>query len=398
MALRSSDAALIGAEAELLVCCARLELEPRDQERIAQLLQGPIDWNDLIGLAQVHALLPLVHRHLTEVARDLVPRAAFVELWARYEQRSRLNQSMTADLLDLLAALDSQGIPALPYKGPALAFSLYGDVALREFGDLDILVRAKDLARAKALLRDRGYLPEYPLEPGVEAAFLRSPSQYHLVLARKNGATVELHWKTDAEFPVEPHDDDAWWEALGRAPLQESTVRCFAPRELALVLLLHGSKHYWGSLGWLVDVAELLKRNPQIDWDWVLARAASLGCERRVALGVHLADRVVRAPVPESVRLRADAVPGVLEIARQIRETLFDCSAAEMSALQTLRLNLRLYEGTGRRLAHLSHTIWSPSLVEWMRWPLPRPLFFLYPVLRLTRLTGKYLVRPLRRS
>ena len=38
------------------------------------------------------------------------------------------------------AALPLQGIAAIPYKGPVLAAAVYGNLALRTFSDLDILV------------------------------------------------------------------------------------------------------------------------------------------------------------------------------------------------------------------------------------------------------------------
>ena len=37
-------------------------------------------------------------------------------------------------------------------------------------------------------------------------------------------------------------------------------VPALPDRELLLILCLHGTKHFWSSLGWLVDVAELIRR------------------------------------------------------------------------------------------------------------------------------------------
>lgn len=392
MAQRSFEAPAMGPEAEALLCVARITLEAQDRERIARLLPAGLDWEAFLALAHAHGLLPLAHRHLNDLAPGLVPKTVLVELWGRYEAIARRNRGMARDLVEILAALEASGIAAIPYKGPALAFSLYGDVAMREYGDLDILVRAEDLLRARTILRDLRYHPEFPLEPAVEAAFLRSRSQYHLVLARERGTVVELHWKTDPEFPVEPVGDDPWWKSLPTARMEGVEVRRFAPREQLLILCLHGSKHFWGSLGWLVDIAELIKQDPRTDWEWIIARAASLRCERRLALALHLAHRLLRAPLPEEVIRRVDAGP-VAALASAIRATLFAQEAPEPTALRLLELNLSLYECAPQRLAHLRDTLCAPSLVEWTRWPLPRALFFLYAPLRLARLTGKYVAK-----
>ena len=394
MAPRSPEASIESAAAQLLLCCARATLEPHARAKLERLAGAGIDWNELIALAETHALLPLVYRHLNEVAPTSLPRPVWVELWGRHERTARTNRAMAKELVSILAALDAIGVAAIAYKGPTLALFLYGDVALREFCDLDILIRAEDVPRAKDALRRLGYLPEYPLDAAVEAAFLRAPSQYHLVLARADETMVELHWKTDADFPVERGSDDAWWSQLRRARFEDGMVRAFAVHELLLVLCLHGSKHGWERLAWLADVAEMIRAHADLDWGWIFARAQSLGCARRLALGLHLAQELLDAPLPEAIQRQAAAQPGVARLAARIRESLFARDAAPLNALQRLWFNLSLYERTSHRLAHVVNTVWAPSLVEWMRWPLPRALFFLYPPLRLMRLTWKYCRRP----
>jgi len=389
MARRLPEATSHGVEAQILLGCARAHLEPGTRERIARLVDGAPDWSALIELADSHALLPLLYRHLNDVAPASVPQRAMIELWGRHEVTARRNRSMAGELVEIVDALDANGVDSLPYKGPALAVQLYADVALREFCDLDILLRARDVSRAKEILRGLGYLPEYPLEPVVEAAFLHAPSQYHLVLARAGGPMVELHWKTDADFPIE-RGDDGWWAGLERARLGDRMLRAFGSSELLLVLCLHGSKHGWGRLAWLADVGEILRGNGNLEWDWIFARAQSLGCMRRVALGLHLAHELLDAPMPATVERRMADYPGVAQLAARIERSMFMRNPAPLNALQGLHFNLSLYERASHRVAHVVNTIWEPSLVEWMRWPLPRALFFLYPPLRLMRLVVKY--------
>ena len=152
--------------------------------------------------------MPMLYRHLNALAPAAVPKAVFVEIWGRHESKSLRNQAMANELLNILQLLDANGIPAIAYKGPALAAAVYGDVALRDFGDLDILLRRQDVLPAKTLLQARGYVSQYDLKPAVEAAFLRSSMQYHLVVLHgASDVMVELHWKTDPDFPVEPTAD-----------------------------------------------------------------------------------------------------------------------------------------------------------------------------------------------
>lgn len=379
----------LAREADLLLCGARLDLEPPHRQRILQLVETGLDWPYLLRMAAWHGLRPLLYRHLNAIASPAVPQPVFVELWGNHEATARRNRGMARELSKILAALDAHDIPAIPYKGPALAAFVYGDLALREFGDLDILLRPADLLKAKARLEGLGYRAQYPLAPAAEAAFLRSSSQYHVVLRHPEHATlVELHWKTDPDYPVE-QGTDQWWKQLGRTRLDAADIRCFSVEELVLVLCLHGTKHYWGSLGWLVDVAELLRQHPRLDWEWIAAKAGALACTRRLAVGLRLAHRLLEAPLPAQALSAFQGMAEVEKLATDMAASLFP--PRQLSAFERLGRNLRLYERLGQRLSHCVSAVLAPSLIEWSRWPLPRALFILYVPLRLARLTRKYM-------
>lgn len=383
-------------EVELLLCCARLRVPSAARERIMALLELELDWVHLLKLASEHGLLPLLYLQLNALAPAAVPKAIYMKLWAHYESTLRHNQGMARELLNILQMFDANGIPAIAYKGPALAAAVYGDLGLREFGDLDILLRPQDVLPAKRLLRAHGYIPEYDLKPAVEAAFLRSSMQYHLVLVDKARAVmIELHWKTDPDFAVEATTDAQWWADLGHFSLEEKKIRCFATGELLLILCLHGSKHAWGSLGWLVDVAELIRQHPDIGWERITGKAAQLGCERRLALGLYLAHHLLDAPLPEATRNKLGYAADVKNLADSILETLFTPDSEGMSAFEWLRFNLSLYERRREKFNHCINVVLAPSLVEWSNWPLPRALFFLYLPLRVGRLIRKYTVKML---
>ncbi len=378
-------------EARVLLGCARLELTDADRDGLAQALAVGPDWAWLTDLAERHGLRPLLYRHLDAVAPERVPRQTLVDLWTHHERRALTNRLMADELLRVLGALDSAGIQALPYKGPALAASLYGDLALREFGDLDILLRPHQVLAAKAVLQAHGYHPLYDLTPAVEAAFLASRAQYHLVMVHgESSISVELHWMTDPDFPVERIDDPRWWAEHEQVAMAGGQVRCFSNRELMLVLCLHGSKHHWTGLGWLVDVAELARRQSSPDWDWILTRARAMACERRLALGLHLAGEYLGAPLPPDVRRHAAAVSAVPELARELSATWFTHERHTWGPVSSLRLNLKLDDRPRQRFRHVANVLFTPSLAEWSAWPLPRVLHVLYLPLRLVRLLWKY--------
>ena len=372
------------AEFALLLACARLELDPATAERTAALIARGLDWERLYALADKHGLRPLLFRHLGEGRLGPIPPAFESKLWRHSEQLRRRNLQMESALVELSDRLRGAGIPVLAHKGPVVAWRAYGDPALREYGDLDLLLPHADMRRAISLLAESGYLPKYPLSPAVEAAFLAASSQYHFMLVhRESGLLVELHWKTDNDFPVEASDRAGWWQKAPRLKVQGRAISCLPEDEFLLALCLHGSKHYWGSLHWLVDVAELLRRIDPPAWPGMIDRVRGMQAERRLALALVLASQELGVPLPPEVSAWALATPSVREFADEIVAGWPRLDERPQRAMDRLRLDFLLCDRPGQRARHVVRTLFLPGLKEWSRWPLPRGLHFLYIPLRM---------------
>jgi hypothetical protein len=384
-------------EAELLLCCARLVLPPAESERMARLAQSNLDWPLVLELGARHRLLPLLHRHLDILPLEAVPRTIRLDLWVMHERTAQRNQVLTDELLNILQLLQSHGITAIPYKGPILAFVLYGDVALRPFEDLDVLVSPSDLPRARDLLVAQGYLPYAALQPTQEVAHLRATRYHHICLVHhQKNISVELHWKAGRDAPTFSASDHRPWGNLLTVNLKGSTVRHFAAEELLPLLCMHGAAHQWDSLGWLVDVAELIRHQPQLDWTRIMAAAAMSRGKRQLALGLYLAHHLLDAPLPEPVRAEIAAQPWLNAMACQVSQRLFQSPAPELTPLELASFRLKILDTWPQRIRDLLGAF-NPRLTEWTRWPLPRYLSFLYYPLRLGRLLIDYGMRPLAR-
>jgi hypothetical protein len=374
----------------LVIACARLHLEEESRREVIGLLQSGMDWGVVLRLAEWHGVRPLLHRHLGEVAPELVPKPVLVDLWAAYERGARRNRAMAHELLRIVDELQRVDIPSVPYKGPTLASALYGDVALREFSDLDILIRAANIAGARRALEARGYACEFTFAEEGHRAALHSGGHYHLVM-RGACALVELHWKTDALFPVERNDDE-WWRGLREAAFEGGAVRTFSPDELFVVLCLHGAKHRWGLLAWLVDIAEMMRRADGAEWTRVSERITSMRTRRRCLVGVRLAHDLLGAPVPAAL---GDALTDgvVAQGASTLTSEILRGSPQPAGPWAMLRRDLALFDRPSQRIRYAFNVIVAPGIAEWSRWSLPRPFAFLYFPLRMARLAAKRLAR-----
>ena len=146
IAARHRHRSLFRAEFDFLTrCCS--SRESAERRKFAGATE--IDWERLIRLADHHGLIPRVHEAVS-AAPDAMPSHCFEELRHQSIENARRALSLTSELVRIVEHIESCGVEVLPYKGPILAQSLYGNVTLRQYGDLDLLVRVRDVARAKA--------------------------------------------------------------------------------------------------------------------------------------------------------------------------------------------------------------------------------------------------------
>jgi hypothetical protein len=334
-----------------------------------------------------HGLAPLMQRSLTAAAVE-VPRAAAAGLWARAEWAARRGRDMLREIERIATALQGESIPFVSFKGPLFAQRLHGDVGLRESGDLDFLVPPSDARRARKTLEALGYGLVTPLDARREELWLESPGRHELAFAHgQKPFLVELQWRANPDLAVPAVHDPDWW---GRAPQMQwrgLTLTALPPEEELIAMLVHGTKHLWGSLDWLVDIAETLRR---VDAPWrdVIALARRHRAVRRVALGFELASTLLAAPLPVEVtdfvrEARLDRI--VQALVPWLTAPAFE----RHTVVEALRLQLALLDTPTQRVACLlALSRPTPGDWEWMR--LPRGLGWVYWALRPARLAWKY--------
>ena len=380
-------------EAELLRCCARTRLDDGTAERLTALLRSSLDWEWLLRTAHPHGLLPLLYRHLGS-RPDSVPAEIRGALREGFEANARRALRLTAELLRLHDQLASRGVTVIPYKGPVLAASVYGDLAVRPFRDLDFLVQRRDADRAEQVLAAEGYRPLYGLTPEQEKAFRAATCESAF---SRNGDIVELHWAFGPrDFPL-ALEVEAVRTRLERVAIGTTQMDTLCADDLLLVLCAHGAKHLWERLEWICDVAELLRRVPISDGEGLLERARAVGAVRMLLLGLSLAADLLDAPVPSELR-RLGAQPAVASLAGHVRKRLFrDTPAAPVDQWEARRFHLRVRERWRDRVRCAVRVTFIPTVGDWTFLRLPHALGFLYYLVRPVRLVFKYgllLLRP----
>jgi hypothetical protein len=347
-------------EIALLLACTRARLDPIAASRIRDLACAVRDWSAVLELGRRHRLVPLLHTHLNAIAADVLPDVVSAALREEFTANAARNLALTVELLAITALLDSHGIRALPYKGPALAQCIYGSLAARQMKDLDILLRPEDLDRVVSILAARDYAPVTPVLPAARRLGL----EHQCVLTRPSDETIiELHWSVVPRAMSPPVAlDDLWPQRLSTALLGRM-VPSPSHEDTLVILCIHGSKHQWARLEWICGVAELLRAKP-IDWIKVLARAQQWHATRMLSTGLLLAADLLDAPVPDALvaTARRDAQVGAL--AAKVLERLFVDDEATPLDRRTLRaFHLRAQESARDKARY----IWFRPLIDGAR-------------------------------
>jgi len=380
-----APAFLARPEHALLLACARTRVEAETAGRLKELAAGPLDWEYLLKLARRHSLLPLLYWQLNAHAAGSVPPARLKGLKQRFYDNAAHNLLMAGELLRVVRRLEGAGVPALAYKGPALAVAAYGDLSLRRFVDLDVLVPKPDVLRAKELLAEDGYRPRPELDAARESILLRA--QHNLALAKDSGRMLlELHWQAAASRFAASTGTEEFLEGAETVRLGGGEVKAPAAEKLLNALCVHGSKHFWERLAWVCDVAELIRSRPGLDWPAVLRHADEAGSGRMLFLGLRLAAELLGSGLPEDVRRRAWADPSVGALAREVAARNFrGCEHVPVGLLGGIRFNLRARRRLREKVGYFRF-IFAPTDGDLARLRLPPRLSFVYYVVRPFRL------------
>ena len=376
-------------------------MDPQKASRLETLARkGDVNWDRLLEMARQHGVTTLLYRNLEVTCPEAVPKEAMDRLRGTFHKNAQRNVFMTGELLKLLKLFETYGIPAVPFKGPSLAASVYGNLALRQFVDLDILVREQDVPKARDQLLSQGYRPEHELTPQEEKVLLRSSHEYPFVHSHKR-VMVEVQWKIRPEYFSFPLDHERLWERLEPSSLAGKAVLAFSSEDLLLILCVHGATHLWQTLDLVCDVAELIWAREEMDWELVMEQASALGSERMLYLGLFLASDLLGAPLPNRVTHEVEADPKVKALASEVYERrLFreDNSPPSMSREFPFHpFHLRIRERPGDKIRYIVRLAETTTVRDLTLLRLPGYLYPLYHIIRPVRLTVKHGRRLLKR-
>ncbi len=369
----------------LLLYIARRDIDPT---HLRSLIKHDLDWDFLIAVAYAHGLLPLLHKHVAKVATDLVP----AQILARLKRESVANSQnilhLTGKQLRVSQLFKENHVAIALFKGPLLSQMAYGEMSLRQAGDIDLLINRSDFTQARLLLESLGYEMTPRLTPAQLSSHLSNHCEIQFM--RDDWLTVvDLHWDLAPRSFVFGLKSDEVMSRLQSVSLAGTTVETFGAEDLLLYQAMHGAKHLWRRLEWISCLAESIRATREINWDTLVDRAAKAHATRILALGLRLVEEISDAPLPSEVFASVDPDKTMQRMANQIHAQLFTTFGAAEST-ETNLYNLRIMDRKRDVLVSALRSIFVPTFPDWQSLALPASLHSLYYAYRPLRLSKVY--------
>lgn len=380
------------SEDELVTLCARVSVGAVAAVRIRELLDAGIDWQRFVQAAIHHRVVPLVQRTLFRDFPGSVPRTIAEGLSDSCSALARRNLFLTAKLSRIVGQLESDGVRALAYKGPTLAVQVYGSLALRQFGDLDVLVDNSEYLRAREMLEAYGFALE--ADCGWECSFRDASTLVQIDLHRSF---------TPDQFPVALNFRELW-ERREYVSLLGRSVPTLSREDGLVVLCIQIVKDAWGGgamrLSKVCDIAELIRSKPAVDRERVRKMSRSCGCRRVLEVGLGVCERLL-GPMPEPAYLGMRADLGRTRLEDHIVARLFE---PENRKSEKLISRNWFHFGIRERFRDKAYphlrAFWlllRPNERDLAMLRLPESMRWLYYLVRPIRLARDHFVRPVSR-
>jgi hypothetical protein len=324
---------------ELQTCDERLATPAMPREAsflLAALRNDPaeaadsVDWAELLVFAETHGVLPSFCRSYSESLPE-----TFIDSFRRQWTTSAL---LAGELEALLELFQSHEIEVLPLKGPLLAEHLYGSVSLRTSDDLDLLVHASDFHKAQSILTGAGFLP-------VDEA-----GNYHQGFIN-NGVIVEVHFAV-ASPSLPQFDLEGAWARSNSIDFRGHATRIFEAIDLALYLVLHGVKHHFARLIWLLDVARALEAIDDSAAEQLLERARRIGVTGALLTTCQLVRLVFGNELPPAIGNAIEIDSTICGHAALIAEGILSGPAEPGTPPENAALFLQIERNSRSRWAH----------------------------------------------
>lgn len=371
----------------LLECCKHVVNGDFIRSMLRDIDKEPTEvskkyWNDLIKLASAHGVYHQLFSGLSKYATDSIPEDLFDGLKQRNIEYVANEMRMAVELVRVLKLLDENNVKALAFKGPTLSQYLYGNLVSRQFGDLDILIAEENLERSIHILGKNGYCPYNDLSE-VQLKAIKGISHDFTLINNNQNVLLELHWRLFSNEYLSDANKVNFTANSSFIEINGYACRSLATEELLLYLTIHGAKHQWERLEWLLDIATILE-NKKIDWDHLFSLMTQTKTEKIFLSTCLLCDYYFDTCLPSVVINKANSIhidSLVKKLQRQFEHDFNDPLKKETNTKKISLAQFYLLPNAKSKILYIA-SLFQPTALDYQSVNLSEKYTYIYYLIR----------------
>ncbi|MBI2470545.1 MAG: nucleotidyltransferase family protein [Planctomycetes bacterium] len=266
---------------------------------VVEVTVDPPSWSELLRTSQNEGFSYLLYKGMIKKGVSVPPfikeslKQEYINNWGR-------NIRIFEELATLLHVL---GSPVIVLKGAALLFSVYENAGLRCLGDVDILVKPKDVPKIDKVLSQCGYQSDRELSCYPVTNYLNS------LVYGKTGSPLllHLHWHLinnalpNYIYAEKINMDKVWKEAI-HLKIRQANVLCLAPHHQLLHLSEHAMKHSYNTLIHVWDIHQVANHwKETLDWERVCKESGEFHLKGPLFYSLWLCKEYFGTSVPNEI-------------------------------------------------------------------------------------------------
>ena len=361
----------------LIIECCKTD---QNTTNIKKFISDIHNWKEFINLAFSHGVFPLVY-HTLKTHDNRIPNNILKSMKTYNRSIAQQNMLMSAELIKVMKLLKENNIEAIAFKGPTLAQMAYGDIALRQYADLDILIQKDDVYKVYELFKNN-YTRSLQRSENQEDIWFKYA--HDLGLTGANGIHIEFHWRMlDSDHPINLNDID-FYSSIQTTTFKQNSMKIISNEEFLIYLCVHGSKHMFERIEWVADIDRFI-RIQNIDWDKFTNLLQNKNYQKFVYLGLTLAHKLFSTPLINAHIYSTKDI-------NTVNQHIFNLWNQRLSFnnKNNMKYMLKLFNSNFDKVAYMHKIYLKPTFTEYWYINLPKSLYFLYYPIRQYLLLKKY--------
>jgi len=339
------------------------------------------NWNNFIFLVKSHGVLPLVYNSLKSCENLDLPSFVMNKLKELYFIIAKENMMLSSELIKVTKAFDFMDIDYISFKGPTLSKLSYGNIIQRQYCDLDILIKYKDIKSVINLLKEFEYESEYSNLNEINLKYIKVISFYN----KKLGTEIEIHCELISSTYAINLDSIDFFNLTNNIKIYNNNIKSFNKEFLFIYLCIHGSKHIYERISWITDINKCLI-DKTFNWKLIVKFAKELNIERIVYSSIYLASITFDTSLPNYIKSNMTDINKLRSISENILSSI---DKNDKISLRSLSILLSQREGLCKKINLILKSFFYIKETDIKFIKLPKYLYFIYFIVRPFRILSK---------